>query len=193
MATHSNILAWRIPWTEEPGGPWAMGSKRVRHDWATKHSTNTYMTYYCSLLKLHEVKWSESHSVGSDSLRPHGLHSPWNSPGQNTGVGSLSFLQRIFPTQGSNPILSHCRWILYQLSHKGSPYLFNESLWRQLLGLFKLLHMKHHLPLNVSHRTWFWAPHSFVFLLWTDLSMCSFKYKPLVSIRLSTCNQVSIE
>ena len=45
----------------------------------------------------------------SDSLWPHGLYSPWNSPGQNTGVGSLSFLQRIFPTQGSNPGLPHCR------------------------------------------------------------------------------------
>ena len=58
--------------------------------------------------------------VVSDSLRPHGL-STWNSPGQNTGVGSLSLLQGIFPTQGSNPGLPHCRQILYQLSHKGSP------------------------------------------------------------------------
>ena len=49
------------------------------------------------------------------------LCSPWNSPGQNTGVGSLSFLQGFFPTQGLNPGLLHCRWILYQLSHKGSP------------------------------------------------------------------------
>ena len=57
----------------------------------------------------------------SDSLRPHRLYSPWNSPGQNTGVGSLSLLQGIFPTQGSKPGLPHCRWILYQLSHKGSP------------------------------------------------------------------------
>ena len=46
------------------------------------------------------------------------LYSPWNSPGQNTGVGSLSLLQGIFPTQGSNPGLLHCRWILYQMSHK---------------------------------------------------------------------------
>ena len=45
----------------------------------------------------------------------------WNSPGQNTGVGSLSLLQGIFPTQGSNPGLLHCRWILYPLSHRGSP------------------------------------------------------------------------
>ena len=67
------------------------------------------------------VKWSESLSVVSNSLQPHGLFSPWNSPGQNTGVGSLSFLQGIFPTQESNPGLPHCRRILYQLSQKGSP------------------------------------------------------------------------
>ena len=56
----------------------------------------------------------------SDSLWPHGPYSPWNSLGQNTGVGSLSLLQEILPTQGSNPGLSHCSRILYQLSHKGS-------------------------------------------------------------------------
>jgi len=41
--------------------------------------------------------------------------------GQNTGVGSLSLLQGIFPTQGSNPGLQHCMWILYELSHKENP------------------------------------------------------------------------
>ena len=64
---------------------------------------------------------SESHSVVPNSLPLHGLYRPWNSSGQNTGVGSLSLLQGIFPTQGSNPGLLHCRWILYQLSHKGRP------------------------------------------------------------------------
>ena len=68
-----------------------------------------------------EVKWSKSCSVVSDSLRPHGLYSPWTSPDQNTGVGSLSLVHRIFPTQGSNPGLPHCRKIPYQLSHEGSP------------------------------------------------------------------------
>ena len=85
----------------------------------------------------------------SDSLWPHGLGParllcPWNSPGKNTGVGSCSLLQGIFPTQGSNPGLPHCskisllqgifptqglnpglrhcRWILYCLSHQGSPW-----------------------------------------------------------------------
>ena len=64
------------------------------------------------------VSESESHSVMSDSLRPHELYSPWNSPGQNTGLGSLFLLQGIFLIQGSNPDLPHCRRILYQLSHQ---------------------------------------------------------------------------
>ena len=59
--------------------------------------------------------------VMSNSLGPHGLYSPWNCAGQNTGVGSLPLLQEIFPTQGLNPGLPHCRQILYQLSHKGNP------------------------------------------------------------------------
>ena len=70
------------------------------------------------LVGIYERK---SCSAVSDSLRPHGLYSPWNSPGQDAGVGSLSLLQGIFPTQGSNPGLPHCRQILYQPSHKGSP------------------------------------------------------------------------
>ena len=63
---------------------------------------------------------SESGRVVSDSSWPHGLYSPWHSPGQNTGVGSLFLLQGIFQTQGSYPGLLCCRWILYQLSHQGS-------------------------------------------------------------------------
>ena len=67
--------------------------------------------------------WSESEtcSVASNSLWPHGLYSSWNSPSQNTGVGSLSLPQGIFPAQGLDSGLPHCRRILYQISHKGSP------------------------------------------------------------------------
>ena len=77
----------------------------------------------CILTSVKALKWNESEScsVVSDSLRPHGLYRPWNSPGQNTGVGSYSLLQGIFLTQGSNSGLLPCRRILYQLSHKGSP------------------------------------------------------------------------
>ena len=67
---------------------------------------------------------SESCLVVSDSLRSHGLYSPWNSLGQNTGVGSLSLLQQIFSTQELNWGLLHCRRILYQLSYEGSLPLY---------------------------------------------------------------------
>ena len=67
------------------------------------------------LLAIAYMKWKWK-SLSRVWLQPHGLCSPWNSPGQNTWVGSLSLLQGIFPTQGSNPGFLHCRWILYQLA-----------------------------------------------------------------------------
>ena len=79
-------------------------------------------------------KW-KSRSVVSDSLWPHGLYSPWNSLGHNTGVGSFSLLQGIFPTQGWNPDLPHCRQILYQLSHH--TYQIHISIWWAALQQFK--------------------------------------------------------
>ena len=94
------------------------------------------------LFSLSLLRESESLSVVSDSLRPHGLHSPWDSLGQNPGVGSLSLLQGIFPTQGLNPGLPYCRRILYQLSHKGSApvnslsfsFLICETVMKYLIG-----------------------------------------------------------
>ena len=96
---------------------------------------NTFKFYFYafySLIKLDSIfinsdglriyvvyLWSEVKVTQScPTLWTHGLYSPWNSPGQNTGVGSFSLLPGISPTQGSNPGLPHCRWILYQLSHK---------------------------------------------------------------------------
>ena len=93
-------MPWGREWQSTPGflpvhwqrglkGYKSMRSQRVRHDWAT----NTLLPLLNAEVKWSEVKWSESHSVVSDSLQPHGLYSPWNSLGQNTGVGSLSLLQ----------------------------------------------------------------------------------------------------
>ena len=108
MATHSSVLAWRIPWTEEPGGLQSMGLQRVGQDWVTNTHTHThththticeylvndytpyiqlsitYVTVYCCCCVA---------SVVSDSVRPHRqqptrLPRPWDSPGKNTGVGS---------------------------------------------------------------------------------------------------------
>ena len=86
---------------------------------------------------------SGSHSVVCDSLRPHGLYSPWTSPGQNTGVGGLSLLQGVFPTQGWNPGLLHCRRILHQLSHRGSPPKHFPLSWSEKEGWVTLSHSEH--------------------------------------------------
>ena len=59
-------------------------------------------------------------SVVSDSLRPHGLYSSWNSPDQNTGAGSLSLLHGIFPTQEIKLGSPALQTIPYQLSYQGS-------------------------------------------------------------------------
>ena len=149
MATHTSILAWKIPRTEKPGrlqfGKEALQISAVVSTWTRSSSRILQrprllplmmsLSLMCQRFHLAElgkgrqlhrnlnkcvcahnkygVKWK---LLGvSDSLRPHGLHSPWNPPGQKTGVGSLSLLHGIFPTQGLNPGLPHCRRILYQL------------------------------------------------------------------------------
>ena len=94
--------------------------------------------------KMVKVK-SESHSVVSNSLWSHGLYSSWNSPGQNTRVGSLSLLWGIVPTQVSNSGLPHCRQILYQLSHKRSPKFPPKGLSRWLLSFLFLIFCLSHL------------------------------------------------
>ena len=92
-----------------------------KQTWLPRGKVRRGMTNYefKNTLKWSEVKWKSLNCVLL--LVTPWLYSPWNSPGQNAGVGSLSLLQGILPTQGSNLGLQHCRWILYQLSHKRSP------------------------------------------------------------------------
>ena len=110
---------------EEPKNklPTFIGSQENQEN---SRKTSIYFTDYTKVFACVKSE-SESHSVVSKSLWPHGLYRPWNSPGQNTGVGSLSLLQGIFPTQGLNSGLQHCWWIFYQLSHKGSLYGFQQT------------------------------------------------------------------
>ena len=110
---------WPGPSGQRPCDPEAVTSRGTGRDFSAAGGLSWIVLDL--LILLFFPKWSESRSVMSDSLRPHGLYSPWDSPDQNTGVGSLSLPHGIFPTQRSNPGLLHCRRILYQLSHKGSP------------------------------------------------------------------------
>ena len=107
-----------------------------------------------------------------DSLRSHGLYSPWNSPGQDTEVGKLSLLQGIFPTQGLNPGLPHCRQILYQLSYKENEWVAitfsGKSSWPRYqtgisyTGTWVLFCWASKEALHRSHiyLLWFWHAHS---------------------------------
>ena len=108
--THSSILAWRIPWA-------------IYSPWGCKESDTTEQLAH-TVTNIIKWKWKLLSHVQL-FVTPRTV---WNSLGQNTGVGSLSLLQGIFPTQGSSPNLPHCRQILYQLSHKGSPNIIKLNL-----------------------------------------------------------------
>ena len=175
MATHSSVLAWRIPGTGEPDGLPSMGSHRVRYDWsdlaaaAVAQLVKNLPTMQETLVRFlgWEFPWrrnrlpspvflgfpcgsdckESAHNAGelgsipglgrspgglrsmccmlscsvvSDSATPTDCSPPGSSvhgdsPGKNTGVGCHALLLGIFPTQGSNPGLPHCRQILYHL------------------------------------------------------------------------------
>ena len=103
--------------------PFGIASTSWFKEWEveTRHTHTRTHTSHKPVSDSDGYSESESRSVMSNSLRPQGLYSPWNSPGQNTEVGSHSLLQGIFPIQESNQGFLHCRWILYQLSYQGSP------------------------------------------------------------------------
>ena len=88
-----------------------------------KDRQHVLVVYNRELYSISYGSENDRGSVVSNSSRPHALYRPWNSPGQNTGVGSCFLLRGIFPTQGLNPGLLHCGQSLYHLSHQGSQYL----------------------------------------------------------------------
>ena len=69
MAIHSNILAWEIPWTEEPGGLQSMGLQRVRHDLATKTTTNPRLSGGLSLVSCDSITRSPNFLIYKLGLR----------------------------------------------------------------------------------------------------------------------------
>ena len=93
MATHSSILAWRIPWTEEPGGLQSMGSQRVRHDWVTntqKHLTkigaDKYFLNKFQALSQHHTYWCHTKK-----------HTPWSLKQKKPLSRFLSIFLEVLP------------------------------------------------------------------------------------------------
>ena len=131
MDTHSNILAWRIPWAEKPGGLQSIVSQGVRYNWETNifilfiHFLFIYLLSVLSHSIMPNSLWRYKCSL--PSLSVHG-----DPPGKNTAVDCHALLQGIFPTQGSNPGLPHCRQILYL-----SPIMVSGP-WEKTLGVLIL-------------------------------------------------------
>ena len=128
------ILQARI--LERVAIPFSRGSSQPRDGaWVSCTASRIFTSWATSgsplLLEVKVRKWSRS--VVSDlcdhGLQPTRLHRPWDFPGKSTEVGCLFFLQGIFPTQGSNPGLLHCRQTLYPLSHQGSPRRHSKRDW----------------------------------------------------------------
>ena len=130
MTSHSSVQdKWGfVLWVLRPSYKWGV----CLHQ--TNKQKSLRMFKVSSFSALSEAA-SESRSVVTNSLWPHGLYSPWNSLDHNTGVGSLSLLQGIFATQGSNPGLPHCRQFPYHLSQQGSPRIL-EWVAYPLQGIF---------------------------------------------------------
>ena len=140
LKTHSldngSVWRWKSQWFSREG-PSPVLPHRVCH--------NHYCFQFPLLLPV-VASAAAVTSVVSDSVRPRRrqptrLLCPWDSPGKNTGMGCYALLQGIFPTQGSNPGLWHCRQILYCLSHQGSPkilewvaYYFSRGSWLNTKG-----------------------------------------------------------
>ena len=110
---------------------------------------------------------------------PPGSSVHGNSPSKNTGVGCHALLQKIFPTKGSNPGLSHFRQILYQLSHQVSIYIYIYIYVIFLMHSF----VNRYLDCSIS---WF---------LWIMLQVmweCKYLFKILISIPLNTHPKVGL-
>ena len=102
-----------------------------------RDSTKTTRTDTFSKIVIYNT-WKWSRSIVSDSLWPHGLYPtrllcPWDFPGNSPGMGCHFLLQGIFPTQGSNPGLPHCKQMLHHLSHQGCPVMIDSKSWKMML------------------------------------------------------------
>ena len=87
-------------------------------------------------MKVKVKSLSHVRLFGTHGLQPTRLLHPWDFPGKNTGVGCHFLLQEIFPTQGLNPSLPHCRLTLYLLSHQGSPEFLNYWWYSQIYSFY---------------------------------------------------------
>ena len=131
MATHSSTLAWRIPWTEEPGGLQSMGSQRVRQAWATSLwlfsccSEQGLLSTAVPMLRLAGVSLAVEHRLWGVQASITTSCMGCKATGSVVVAHGLSCSSAcgIFPDQGSNPYPLHWQVNSHPLRHQGSSLL----------------------------------------------------------------------
>ena len=107
--------------------------------WILYHLSHQRSPLNCSVCLV-----IQSYSTLCDTIdySPRGSSVHVDSPDKNTGVGCHALLQEVFPTQGLNPHLPHCKWVFYHLNHQGSPFV-GVIKQKSYFGVRKsLLHLK---------------------------------------------------
>ena len=124
LSRFSHVLFFATPWTVARQAALSVGFSRQKYWSGLPCPPPGELPDLCltSNLCLMSPALAGGFFTTSATLEAHGLLSTAFFSGKNTGAGSLSLLQGIFPTQGSNPGLLYCRQILYQLNHQGSPF-----------------------------------------------------------------------
>ena len=114
-------------------------------------ASNSWRKKHTDILdKMLEWKWKSPSHVWLCNSTDYSL---WNSLGQNTGVGSFSLLQGIFPIEWSNPGLPHCRWIPYQLSYQEDEMPTSLKIWESIVVLKNRINCILH-PVVLSQQSW---------------------------------------
>ena len=142
MATHSSILAWKIPSMDR--GTWWATVPRVAKSWTWLNDWYFTLQHIRILIKYLGFEKGLSYGIKprTPTLQVDSLPSETPGKPKNTGEGSLSLLQGVFLTQESNWGLMYCRQILYQLSYQRSPNLLMQysGFWERIkLTVSKLI------------------------------------------------------
>ena len=133
VATHSSVLAWKIPWTEEPGRLQPKGSQRVRHDLATEQST----VYQCKCSSSSQFK------LGCQRRTPWGRDSIWAKTWYSKGFAHLLRYLKWKAVRGALPHPLLCKFLssswgqaLFGISRSHFPHCLVWQVWIPVLMLW---------------------------------------------------------
>ena len=165
MAIHSSVLAWRIPWTEEPGGLLSMRSQRIRHDWSGNvcmHALEKEMSIHSSVLAWRIPGTEEP--CGLPSLGSHRVGHDWSDLAAEAAklfcpkwsMTKFKFHVDIFSSVAV--IIFHSDFFLNPFNPFLYSFFYILSLWGQLPSLWATDYLHHYLSISDPCLTSLWSP-----------------------------------